>query len=177
MLTWLYRRLFPAQDDRAALHPLWQQVVVIGREPNWYQTGAHGSGIADTMPGRFDAITLVLALVLLRMERAPALIAPSARLTELFVTDMEGQLREGGMGDPTVGKQISKLMGHLAGRIGALRDGLAASDAQVLVAAVERNVTLTDSGNPAAIAAELRVIARQLDGLSDADLLRGLITR
>jgi cytochrome b pre-mRNA-processing protein 3 len=173
VLTWLYRRLLPRTDDRAALRPLWQRVVGLAREPQWYAKG----GLADTKAGRFDAITLVLGLVLLRMEREPDLIAPSARLTELFISDMEGQLREGGMGDPTVGKQIGKLMGVLAGRTGALRDGLVAEDPAVLVGAVARNASLIEGADPALIAAELRVIAAQLEGLEAARLLSGEIER
>lgn len=173
MLTWLYRRFMPDRADRAALTPLWHRIVAIAREPGWYTKG----GLADTVPGRFDAITLILALVMLRLERDPALVPASARLTELFVADMEGQLRESGLGDPTVGKQISKLMSALAGRIGALREGLNAADPQVLVDAVTRNASLAETADPAFIAAELRVFARQLDGLSDLDLLSGVITR
>jgi cytochrome b pre-mRNA-processing protein 3 len=173
VLTWLYRRLMPERGDRAALTPLWHQIVGIAREPGWYTAG----GLADTVPGRFDAITLILALVMLRLERDPALVPASARLTELFVADMEGQLRESGLGDPTVGKQISKLMSALAGRIGALREGLGAADPQVLVDAVARNASLAEGSDPAMIAAELRLIAGQLDGLSDADLLAGRIAR
>ena len=173
MLTWLYRRLWPQTDDRAALRPLWQRVVEIAREPQWYAKG----GMADTKAGRFDCITLVLALVLLRMEREPDLISPAARLTELFVADMEGQLREGGMGDPTVGKQIGKLMGVLAGRTGALREGLAAVGSAALTAAVERNASLIEGADPALIAAELRHIAAQLNGLDAAQLLAGEIER
>ena len=173
MLTWLYRRLWPQPDDRAALRPLWSRVVAIAREPQWYSKG----GLADTKSGRFDAVTLVLALVLLRLERDPALIAPAARLTELFVADIEGQLREGGMGDPTVGKQIGKLMGVLAGRTGAMRDGLAAADPAVLAAAVARNASLAEGADPALIAAELRVLAAALEGLSADQVLAGEIPR
>lgn len=173
MLTWLYRCLMPERADRAALTPLWHRIVAIAREPSWYAKG----GLADTVPGRFDAITLIMALVMLRLEREPALVPASARLTELFVADMEGQLRESGLGDPTVGKQIGKLMSALAGRIGALRDGLSAADPQVLVDAVARNASLAEAADPAVIAAELRAISVQLNGLSDADLLAGRIAR
>lgn len=173
MLTWLYRRLWPQLDDRAALRPLWRRVVAIAREPQWYSKG----GMADSKSGRFDAVTLVLGLVLLRLEREPALIAPAARLTELFVADMEGQLREGGMGDPTVGKQIGKLMGVLAGRTGALREGLAADDPAVLAQAVARNASLVEGADPALIAAELRHLAARLDGIDADRLLAGEIER
>lgn len=173
VLTWLYRRLLPRTDDRAALLPLWQRVVEIAREPQWYAKG----GMADTKAGRFDCITLVLALVLLRMERDPALIAPAARLTELFVADMDGQMRQAGVGDLMVGKRMGKLMQALGGRIAALRTALAEQGDGELIAAVERNVTLADRADPAWIAAALRRLAADLQSTSDGDLLAGKIAR
>ena len=74
-------------DPREELRPLWHRVVEIAREPQWY---AH-AGIADSVRGRFDTITLVLALVLLRMEREEELRVPAVLLTELFVEDMDDQ--------------------------------------------------------------------------------------
>lgn len=170
LLNRLLGRPDPAQEQ---VRPLWLKVVEIAREPDWYARG----GIADSVPGRFDAITLVLALVMLRMERDPALSAPSGRLTELFVNDMDGQLRQSGIGDLSVGKQIGKLMGALGGRIEAFRAGLAESEDAALIAAVDRNLTFGENGNPAAVASGIRVLSAALARLSDDELLAGKITR
>ena len=62
-------------------------------------------GVADTVEGRFDMIAPILALVMLRMENSAALAAKTGLLTELFVDDMDGQLRESGVGDLVVGKK------------------------------------------------------------------------
>lgn len=170
LLNRLLGRPDPAQEQ---VRPLWLKVVEIAREPDWYARG----GIADSVPGRFDAITLVLALVMLRMERDPALSAPSGRLTELFVNDMDGQLRQSGIGDLSVGKQIGKLMGALGGRIEAFRAGLAESEDAALIAAVDRNLTFGENGNPAAVASGIRALSAALARLSDDELLAGKITR
>lgn len=170
LLNRLLGRPDPAQEQ---VRPLWLKVVEIAREPDWYARG----GIADSVPGRFDAITLVLALVMLRMERDPALSAPSGRLTELFVNDMDGQLRQSGIGDLSVGKQIGKLMGALGGRIEAFRTGLAENEDAALIAAVDRNLTFGENGNPAAVASEIRVLSAALARLSDDELLAGKIAR
>ncbi len=172
MTSFLSRLFAPRSDRLAALRPLWARIVELAREPGWYAKG----GVADTESGRFDALTMVTALVMLRMERVPELVGPSAGLTELFVADIEGQLRNKGIGDPTLGKQMGKLVGALSGRIGAYRAALAADEA-ALIEAVTRNVTLIDGADPALIAAELRVLAGQLAGLSDAQLLGGEIAR
>jgi len=132
-------------------------VVEIAREKEWYRD----CGVADTVAGRFDAITLILALVLIRMEREEALIEPSARLTELFVEDMDGQLRQGGIGDLMVGKHIGRLMSSLGGRLGAYRAALDEGE-EATIAAVERNVTLREGGDPALVARRARAFAAGL---------------
>jgi len=169
----LIARLFGSQREEHDLGPLWRRVVEIAREPQWYAKG----GIADSMAGRFDALSTVLALVLIRMEGNPALRAPAARLTECFVADMDGQLRQEGVGDLVVGKRMSKLVGALGGRLDAYREGLASADPAVLEAAVARNVTLTEGTGPEAVAAEMRCLAGSLAALSDAALLAARIER
>lgn len=171
-------RLFGLKgDDRAPYRPLWHRTVELARDPRWYSgPDANGGGVADSVAGRFDAITLVLAAVLLRMERVPALVEPSVRVTELFVEDMDGQLRESGVGDLVVGKRMGKLMSVVGGRLGAVREALAETGDDALVSAVERNVTLGPSGNPARIAALLRGLVHALDQVSDEDLLAARFT-
>lgn len=165
-------RLFAGKrDPREALRPLWHRVVEISREPEWYAN----CGVADTVAGRFDMITAVLALVLLRLECEGDRASESALLTELFVNDMDGQLRESGVGDILVGKHIGKLMGSLGGRLGAYRSAL--DDEAALDGAVARNVTLLEGHGPQALARRLRAFARQLDDIPTADLLDGTIPR
>ena len=169
----LLDRLLGRKSDEMNLRPLWHRVVEIAREPQWY---AHG-GIADSVAGRFDAITVVLSLVLLRLEVSEAVRGESARLTELFVSDMDGQLRQSGIGDVVMGKHMGKLMSALGGRIDAFRAALAEPDDAALTAAVERNITLIDGGDAAAVAKEMRVIAATLAQTGDAALLGGTIAR
>ena len=160
-------------DDRAPVRPLWHRVVEIAREKAWYAQ-CH---VADTLPGRFDAVTMVLALVLLRMEKSEALIPPSVRLTELFVEDMDGQMRQAGVGDLVVGKHMGKLMGVLGGRLGAFREALGTEDGNVLAQALVRNVTMTEGADAAPLAARVAQLARQLDTLPDEALLAAEIAR
>ena len=169
----LFDRLLGRKTNETELRPLWHRVVEVAREPGWYATG----GVADTVPGRFDAITLVLSLVLLRMETSEPIRGLTARLTELFVSDMDGQLRQSGVGDVVMGKHMGKLMSAFGGRLDAFRSGLAEPDDTVLSAAIERNVTLIEGANPAVIAAELRVLAAALANSTDAALLAGEIAR
>ncbi len=131
----ILRRFFGASDERAPYRPLYDAIVAKGREPAWYREGA----VADTMDGRFDMIAAVLAIVLIRLEgEGDAYRAPSTLLTEIFVDDMDGQLRQQGIGDIVVGKHIGRMMSALGGRITAYRAALL-HDGD-LAAALTRNV-------------------------------------
>lgn len=168
----LSRILGKPAGDREAMRPLWHRTVEIAREKHWYAQ----CGVADTMSGRFDAVTLVLSLVLLRMERDKALIEHSVRLTEIFVEDMDGQMRQSGVGDLVVGKHMGKLMGTLGGRLGALRVALPQGEA-ALPPVLERNVTLTPNADVARLSAATLELRRCLEQTADADLLAGRIER
>jgi len=167
-MSFLSRLLGPRETPRDALRPLWHRVVEVSREPEWYAQ----CGAADTVEGRFDMITVVLALVMLRMEDSPTLAPETALLTELFVADMDRQLRDTGVGDLMVGKKIIKLMGALGGRTGALRESMAESDAE-LAKVLARNVTLVDDAPRFAMAVRVRALAVELAERSDAAIHSG----
>ncbi|MXO89339.1 ubiquinol-cytochrome C chaperone family protein [Pontixanthobacter aquaemixtae] len=162
-------RLFGFETDpKEAVRPLWHGIVAEARRPQWYRH----CGAADTVDGRFDMITNVTAMVMLRLEADEKMLPATARLTELFVEDIDGQLRETGMGDPTLGKKMGKLMEAMGGRIGAYRDALA-SGKEAMTAAVQRNVTLAEGGDPAAMAEELTKLSQRLSGLTNEELSAG----
>ncbi len=135
-------RLMGRRDETAL--PLYNAIVARAREPHWYE-----AGVPDTVDGRFDMIATVLAFVLLRLEDDPAAAEASARLTERFVDDMDGQLREIGIGDIVVGKHIGKMMGMLGGRLGAYRTALTEG---TLGPALVRNLWRGETPEPAALA-------------------------
>ena len=149
-MSLLDRLLRRPADAHEALQPLWHATVVAARDPLWYRE----LGVADTVAGRFDMITLALALVLLRLEREPDRADAMARLTELFVEDMDAQLRESGVGDLVVGKHVGKLMATLGGRLGALREALPLGESAV-ADVIARNVSLLDGAGPEPLASAL----------------------
>ena len=163
-----FRNLFRREaDPKEQLRPLWHQLVKVARSRDLYAD----CKVADTLDGRFDMLSTVLALAMLRLERDPATVPAAARLTELFVDDMDGQLREAGIGDPTVGKKLGKLVSALGGRTGALREALAEKDNAKLTAAIERNVTFAEGGSPECVATKVRRFSQALDQLSYDQLL------
>ncbi len=167
-MSLLSRLLGKRPDEREALRPLWKQVIELARAKGWYAS----LGVADTMEGRFDMVSIVLAAVLLRMEREPALGEAQARLTELFVEDMDGQLRQSGIGDPTVGKHVRKLVTTLGGRLGAMREAMG-QGAAALVPVLERNVTMWPSAELAPLADAVMALGVAIGATPTDALLSG----
>ncbi|MFC7536293.1 ubiquinol-cytochrome C chaperone family protein [Sphingomonas sp. GCM10030256] len=109
-------RLFRSEPSIA--RPLYDAVVARARQPRWFRE----AGVPDTVEGRFCVLTTLLALVDLRLEggedEARRL---SVGLSECFIDDMTGELRQMGVGDPVVSKRVGGLVGALGGRVGAWR--------------------------------------------------------
>ena len=149
-MSFLERLIRPRRDPFAQARPLWHAIVRAARDPRWYRD----LGVPDSVEGRFDMVTLVLALVMLRLEDAPGAADTNVRLAELFVEDMDAQLRQSGVGDLVVGKHVGKLMATLGGRLGALREALPQGAAAV-AAVVGRNASLLDGASPDCLAQAL----------------------
>jgi len=164
-------RLFakPA-DPRDCVRPLWHTLVALAREPHWYAE----CGVADSVAGRFDMVSAVMALAILRMEHDGDLARETAPLTELFVEDMDAQLRELGVGDIVVGKHVGKLMGALGGRINAYYAGIL-NGPERMQEAVESNVTFSEGGSPACVADRLLTLAQRFERTGDDEVLAGRI--
>jgi cytochrome b pre-mRNA-processing protein 3 len=166
-------RLFGDRSERQALRPLYDAAVRVGRDPGWYREG----GVPDTMTGRFDVVSSVVALLLLRLEaEGDAARRETVMLTELFIDDMDATLRQAGTGDLVVGKRVGKLMSTLGGRLGAYREAFAGEGD--LHAAVRLNMFRDSppSDEVVPVAAErLRALHARLAGVPLAQLLAGQI--
>ncbi len=157
--------------DRETLAPLYRATVALARNPFWYREGS----VPDTVDGRFDMLAFLLALVLIRLEAAGEDARSSGvLLTECFIDDMEGSIREFGTGDLLVGKKVGQLVGALGGRLGALRTAI--DHKQGFEAAVRRNVfheTPPDEAAPAIVAGRLEQFHDGLQAVPTAELLAG----
>lgn len=168
----LLKRLFgsPEPDPKTGLLPLYQQIVAKAREPHWYVEGR----VPDSIDGRFDMVSAVLTLVLLRLELSPGNAQDSAYLTEVFVDDMDAQLRQSGISDVIIGKNIGKMMSAVGGRLGAFREAFARPEA--LDDVIVRNIYRTADVDGAALAhvrQELLEIVRALAAQSPEVLVEG----
>jgi cytochrome b pre-mRNA-processing protein 3 len=166
MMSFLSRLLNPPPPPLA---DLWGWVTATARNPDWYLR----HGVADTIDGRFDMVALVTCLVLLRLE-ADDLRTENALLTERFVDDMDGSLRDIGIGDVVIGKHMGRIIGALGGRLGAYREAFAAGAAPALLPeALARNVYRSDPppGAPEGLAVAVRALKARIDS-APADRLQ-----
>lgn len=133
--------------SREAYRLLYNAIVNGGRDPAWYIEGQ----VPDTIDGRFDMISSVLALTLIRLEADEERTRnASVLLAELFIDDMEGSIRQLGTGDLMVGKHIGKMMAALGGRLSAYRSAI--EEERDFTAPVTRNVFHDAPPSPEAVA-------------------------
>jgi cytochrome b pre-mRNA-processing protein 3 len=108
MLSFLFRGLTAEGQGGVAL---FEALTAEARRPFWYVEGE----VPDTLDGRFAVLATLTALMLVRLEsEGEEGDRLSVALTERFIHVMESEHRELGIGDPTLGKTVRKLVGMLA---------------------------------------------------------------
>ena len=171
MIFSLFRREPRGSDTISTLYGM---IVAQARLPCFYRDYA----VADTVNGRFDLIVLHLALVLDRLAQDPALQTLGQGIFDRFCQDMDHNLREMGVGDLKVPKQMRRLGEAYYGRAQAYRAAWAAKDDGALVEALERNIyggSLSAAAAAPRLAAYMRVALRDLGVQPSASLAGGTL--
>ena len=170
-LSPLFRRL---PKDRSA-SDLYMAVVDQARQPQFY--GA--VGVPDTLDGRFELIVLHAFIVIRRLREIGDAGSHTAQsLFDQMFADMDRNLREIGVSDLSVGKQVKRMATRFYGSVTAYDQGLDTPDDGLLQAAIERNVFGRDGlPEPAAavLAQYLRREVHSAEQIVDAELLAGRI--
>jgi cytochrome b pre-mRNA-processing protein 3 len=157
MIFPLFRREPRGPDTISALYGM---IVAQARLPCFYRDYA----VADTVNGRFDLIVLHLALVLDRLAQDLDLQSLGQGIFDRFCQDMDHNLREMGIGDLKVAKQMRRMGEAYYGRAQAYRTAWASKDNCALVAALERNIY---DGSPSGLASAPRLAAYMREALRD----------
>jgi cytochrome b pre-mRNA-processing protein 3 len=162
---------FRRNPDQRSIATLYGAIVAQARHPAFY--GIYG--VADTVLGRFDMVVLHAVLLVRRLRGSQAVHALGQGVFEAFCRDMDDNLREMGVSDVGVPREMRKLAEAFYGRARAYEEALGEESDEALVAALTRNV-YADTVAPvaaAALAAYVRAAARTLTGVDDTVLALG----
>lgn len=164
---------------KSALSPaalLYGAVVDQARQPAFYRD----HGVPDSLDGRFDLLVLHAFLVLRRLNGLGAQgQAVAQAFSDLIFADMDGNLREIGVGDLSVGKKIKAMAKAFFGRLTAYETALNAASPDELAKALRRNLYGTvanpDPAQLAHLAAYIRAADLALAGQGAETLLAGRV--
>jgi cytochrome b pre-mRNA-processing protein 3 len=133
---------------RGDVEGLYGLIVRQARQPHFYGV----CGVPDTVGGRFDMLALHAYIVLRRLKELGAGYEDfSQALHDRMFADLDYNLREMGVGDLRVGRQVKDLATLFYGRISAYDTALAGS-AQALEDALARNAYADAAAEPGGIA-------------------------
>jgi cytochrome b pre-mRNA-processing protein 3 len=111
-------RLLARKSQKSVARRLYDEAVAQGRQPMLYAQ----MGAPDTVEGRFEILTLHVILLIDRLEVD---VRPAAALRQalfdVYVSDLDGALREMSVGDLAVGKRMKKLGEAFYGRARAYK--------------------------------------------------------
>jgi cytochrome b pre-mRNA-processing protein 3 len=154
-------------DDADALYG---HAVTQARDARFYAD----LGVADRIDARFELYVLHVQLLILRLqEDGEAGRDLAQRLFDVFVSALDNDLRELGVGDLSVAKKMRKLSEHVYGRMSAYDAPLKDADAEALTAAVARNVGPGKDDGAGVIAAYALASRERLAAQDLAGIVRG----
>jgi cytochrome b pre-mRNA-processing protein 3 len=150
------------------IHALYGMIVAQARSAVFYT----GYGVPDTVQGRFELIVLHLVLLLNRLGRESE---AGQRLFDVFCRDLDDNLREMGVGDLAVPREMRRFGEAFYGRQAAYRAALEAADERELEKALARNIfgIVGVDDRAARLARYARAAASQLDTEAEDALAAG----
>lgn len=141
MFSWL----FSSSKSKKTAYKLYGKLVDQAREPVFYTV----YGVQDTIDGRFDMIVLHLFIVERRLSvEGDGTAVIRRQLQEAMFSDMDRSLRELGVGDMGIGKEVKKMGVAWFGRLKAYASALDEDDPRAaLTVALSRNLYRCEEGN------------------------------
>jgi cytochrome b pre-mRNA-processing protein 3 len=122
-----------------SVYTLYSSIVAQSRNEEFYLK----YGVKDTINGRFDLITLHMFIILRRLKKIEKKGETlSQDLFDVMFEDMDKNMREMGVGDLRVGKNVKSLAIAFYGRLKAYDKGLEGLKVSDLDEALKRNLFL-----------------------------------
>ncbi len=164
MIFNLFRKPAVAPD---AVEEAYRSIVAQSRQMTFYTDW----GVPDTVTGRFDMVSLQMALFLHRMKGVAEAKPFTQALTDLFFLDMDRSVRELGVTDLGVAKKVRKMAEVFYGLVRALDPALDSGNAAELESLLVRNVYGAPNAGAAPLATHLIEEARRLAALPANELM------
>ena len=168
---WLENMLaWGRQRQLATREILYGNAVALAREPAFFRDHS----VADNVDGRFDALALVVALVMRRLKSCgDEGTELSQQLFDTMFADMDLSLREMGAGDIGVSKRVRVMAEAFMGRLDAYATALDDGDRDALAAAIGRNLLRGEVPASAQLVDFVLSLEARLAALNDETLLAG----
>jgi cytochrome b pre-mRNA-processing protein 3 len=171
MILWPFRR----NAERRNIAALYGAIVTQARSSAFYAD----LRVPDTVQGRFDLIVLHLVLLLRRLRReGDAGEVLGQRLFDTFCRDLDGNLREMGIGDLAVPKHMRGFGEAFYGRQAVYLAALEATDGSDFESALARNIFQVAGSDvrPIRLARYARAALRELDVQQYGSITCGEVT-
>ncbi len=167
----LLQRLFASRPGPSAGRALYDAAARQARRPEFYVA----LGAPDTVEGRFELYSLHVALILIRLKgQGQIAAATSQALFDVYVRALDDALRELGISDVKVGRNMKKLGEAFYGRLKAYEDAISRlPDDSELLALLQRTALQDTAAHSEALAAYVVRAAATLSDLSLEALLDG----
>ncbi len=123
-------------SPRHTIGALYGVIVAQARRPAFYLA----YGVADTVSGRFELVVLHTVLLLHRLAGEPALQSLGQGLFDEFCRDMDHNLREMGVGDTKVPREMKRMAEAFFGRRKVYEAALDAGQQGSLAEVLRRNI-------------------------------------
>lgn len=181
------RSLFGRAPAPSAAHRLYSTLVMRARDPLYYRM----LEVPDTPEGRFEILALHAGLAIRRLgqggeeDRDNAVKGNAGKdmaqsLFDLMFADLDSNLRELGVGDLSVGKQVKRLAGQFYARLDVLNDAFDSGDHErlrpMLATNIYHGIDKPAEGHLDKLIAVLSAIEACLAGQAIADLVEGRIS-
>jgi cytochrome b pre-mRNA-processing protein 3 len=167
-------RPFRRSAETRTIAALYGAIVAQARTPAFYA----GYGVPDTLDGRFDLIVLHLVLVLRRLAHAGDRGRKAGQgLFDAFCRDLDGNLREMGVGDLAVPRRMRKFGEAFYGRQAAYLAALHAAGDRDFENALGHNIFQVEGSDPRAarLACYARAAVGRFDAQEDDALIGGVL--
>lgn len=153
--------LFRKSPDADAVYAVYRAIVAQSRQPLFYAEW----GVPDTVTGRFDMISLHMALLFRRLRGESRRDSEfSQAVFDLFFKDMDRSLREMGAGDLAVPKKIRNMGNIFFGLLTSVNEAMDRGDRPGVEAVLARN--LFDGAETANVGALAAYLEAQFDRIA-----------